>query len=140
MFEIRNKENKRLAINLMSGTIDLLAKGTAVLRDEDFSSSHLQNLFRSGKVILVSKDDKPKQKLTPKKGGSSSKGVFETEEKIESDVSDSGGTGEQETSENIVSEPEIVPEESPVIEQLENKSNGVRVKERKKSSNPKRSQ
>ena len=135
MFEIRNKENKRLAINLISGTIDLLAKSTAVLRDEDFSSSHLQNLLRSGKVILVSKEDKSKPKWIPKKGGSSNKVVSETEEKIISEVSDSGDTGELE-----VSEPEIVPEESPVIEQLETKSNGVREKERKKSSNPKRSQ
>lgn len=87
MIEIRNKLNQRLIINLLSGTIDLLAKSTAVIPDDDFSSAHLQNLLRSGKVILVSKmEDKSKTKWSKKKGESPKKKKIEPENKLELEI------------------------------------------------------
>ncbi|PWB50747.1 MAG: hypothetical protein C3F06_11825 [Candidatus Methanoperedenaceae archaeon] len=87
MIEIRNKLNQRLIINLLSGTIDILAKSTAVIPDDDFSSAHLQNLLRSGKVILVSRmEDKSKTKK--KKGESPKKKKIEAENKLEVEISE----------------------------------------------------
>lgn len=120
MFEIRNKENKRLVINLLSGTIDLLAKSTAVVSDEDYRSSHLQNLLRNGKVILVSKkEDKQKPKWPYKKGVQPKKESFETEEEKESVISGSG-TDENDVPGPDVPEPELINEEPAIIEPEEN--------------------
>lgn len=108
MIEIRNKENKRTTINLMSGTIDLLARSTAVISDEDFPSSHLQNLIRSGKVIVASRtEEKPAKKVSPGTGGKFKEEAIEPEEKITEE--ESGGQEEPQT-EPEGSEPEVTPE------------------------------
>ena len=55
---IRNKLNQRIIINLNSGkNIDLLAKGTADVTDEELSSSHLQTLLSKGGIILGQKEE-----------------------------------------------------------------------------------
>jgi len=128
MVEIGNKSNQRLIINLKSGPIDLLAKSSAVVSDDDFSSTHLQSLLGSGKVILLSqKEDKPKKKWTPKKVESSGEEV--PEEKMES------GTETGETDQPEVSGIEEKSEESP--EQPESEADR-RIQERKKTSTIKR--
>jgi hypothetical protein len=85
MVGIRNKSNQRLTINLKSGTLELLARSTADVSEDDFSSTHLQNLLGSGKIILESqKKYKSKKKWTPKKVESSKEEVSESEEQTES--------------------------------------------------------
>ncbi len=86
MVLIRSKlESQRLTINLKSGTLELLARSTAVVSDDDISSTHLQNLLGSGKIILESqKEDRSKKKWTPKKAESSEEEVSESGEKTES--------------------------------------------------------
>ncbi len=120
MIEIRNKENKRLIINLPSGTIDLLAKSTATISDEDFSSLHLQNLLRSGKIIVSRTETKPEGKAVPKKGGLPRKEESEPEEeKLPETVS----TEESEISSgtSLETEPEVSPETSGETESEEKK-------------------
>ena len=64
---IRNKLNQRIIINLNSGkNIDLLAKGTADVTDEELSSSHLQTLLSKGGIILGQKEEAA-EKEEPKK-------------------------------------------------------------------------
>ena len=76
---IRNKENKRLTINLKSGTLELLARSTANVSEDDFSSKHLQNLLGSGKIILDSqKEDKTEKKSKHKKVKSSEEEIPES--------------------------------------------------------------
>lgn len=51
---IRNKLNQRLIINLAGGkNIDLLAKGTANISEEEISSPHLQALIARGDVSVI---------------------------------------------------------------------------------------
>jgi len=128
MFEIRNKENKRLVINLLSGTIDLLAKSTAVVSDEDYKSSHLQNLLRNGKVILVSKnEDKQKPKWSSKKVVPPKKEPFETGDEKESVISGSG-TDEDEVPGPDAPEPEPIDEGPSIIEPEENDNKNTKKK------------
>lgn len=130
MVEIGNKLNQRLTINLKSGTIELLARSTAVVSDDDYSSTHLQNLLGNGKVIILSqKEDKPKKKLAPKKVDSYEEEVPEPEEKTES------GHGTGETDQPEVPGTEEKSEESP--EQPESEAE-QRIQERKKTSGIKR--
>ncbi len=118
MIEIRNKLNQRLIINLLSGTIDLLARSTAVISDDDFSSSHLQNLLGSGKVILVSKiEDRSKSKFPQKKVESPKKKIAEPEYKLEPEIS-------EET-------PEIEPKPDEPAGEPVNESEDKQEKERK---------
>lgn len=50
---IRNKMDQRIILNLKSDkNIDLFAKGTAEISDDELSSSHLQNLIAKGKIIV----------------------------------------------------------------------------------------
>ena len=138
MVEIRNKLNQRLVINLISGTIDVLAKSTAVISDSDFSSSHLQNLLRSGKVIRVSQiEEKSKKRWPPKKVESPKKKVSEPEmvsepENIaESEISETGKSAEPE-----VSDIETKPDES--AEKPESEAEEMREWERNKPVHNKR--
>ena len=58
MVVIRNKLDQRLLINLKSGvSIDLLARGTSVVSEDDYSSEHLQNLLDKGKIIVYQKEE-----------------------------------------------------------------------------------
>jgi hypothetical protein len=60
---IRNKLDQRLIVNLKSGkNIDLFAKSTADVSEEDLSSLHLQNLVAKGDIIVSS------EKIEEKKG------------------------------------------------------------------------
>jgi hypothetical protein len=132
MVEIINKLNQRLTINLKSGTLELLGRSTAVVSDDDFSSTHLQNLLGSGKIILVSqKEDKSKKKSTPKKVDSSEGVVHDSEEKKES----GSETGETDMPEGPGKEEKL--EESPESGQPENEAE-QRIQERKKTSTIKR--
>jgi hypothetical protein len=129
MVEIGNKLNQRLTINLKSGTLELLARSTAVASDDDFSSTHLQNLLGSGKVILLSqKEDKQKKKVAPKKVESPEE-FSEPEERTES------GSGTGETDQPEFPGTEEKSEESP--EQPESEAE-PRIQERKKTSGIKR--
>ena len=101
MVEIRNKLNQRLTINLKSGTLELLARSTAVVSEDDFSSTHLQNLLGSGKIILESREDKLEKKK-PKKAESS-----------EEEISGSGSSEPAETVQPEVPGNEEIPGESP---------------------------
>ncbi len=97
MVGIRNKLNQRLTINLKSGTLELLAKSTADVSEDDLSSTHLQNLLGSGKIIFESqKEDKPEKKWKPRKVESSEE-VSESGEKTESG-SETGETVQPEVS------------------------------------------
>ncbi len=50
---IRNKLNQRLIIYLKEGkSIELLAKGTADVLEEDIDSQHLQSLLAKGDIII----------------------------------------------------------------------------------------
>ena len=133
MVKIRNKLNQRLTINLKGGTLELLARSTADVSEDDFSSTHLQNLLGSGKIILESqKEDKSKKKWTPKKVESSGEEeVSESEEKTES------GHETGETDQPGVSGTEEKSEESPESRQPESETEPS-IQERKKSSNIKR--
>lgn len=132
MVEIINKLNQRLTINLKSGTLELLGRSTAVVSDDDFSSTHLQNLLGSGKIILVSqKEDKSKKKSTTKKVDSSEGVVSDSEEKKES----GSETGETDLPEGSGTEEKL--EESPGSVQPENEAE-QRIQERKKTSTIKR--
>jgi len=54
MIVVRNKLNQRLLINLEGGRdIDLLAKGSSKISDDDLKSKHLKNLLQKGDVILI---------------------------------------------------------------------------------------
>jgi hypothetical protein len=129
---IRNKENKRLTINLKSGTLDLLAKSTAEVSEDDFSSKHLQNLLGSGKIILESqKEDKPEKKWKFKKAESSEGEVSESGEKTES------GSEPAETVQPEVPGTEDKSEESPESGQPEIETE-PHIQERKKTSYIKR--
>jgi len=56
MQQIRNKLNQRIIINLNEGKkIDLLAKDTANVPDEDMSSPHMQTLLAKGMIITCGK-------------------------------------------------------------------------------------
>ncbi len=133
MFEIRNKMNNRLAINLISGTIDLLARGTTEISDDDFRSSHLQNLLRSGKVILVSQtQDKSKKKVEPRKV-EPRKEVAQDEEITVAEESDAPATQEPGASEE-----QMPPEEPPLEEQAGNEPEEVAEKETRKGSHTKK--
>ncbi len=132
MVEIRNKLNQRLTINLKSGTLELLGKGTAVVSEDDFSSTHLQNLLGSGKIILESqKEDKPERKWKPKKAESSEEEVSESVEKTES------GSETGETVHPEVPGTEAESEESPESGQPESETEPS-IQERKKTSYVKR--
>ncbi len=133
MVVIRSKlESQRLTINLKSGTLELLARSTAVVSDDDFSSTHLQNLLGSGKIILESqKEDKSKKKWTPKKGESSEEEVSESEEKTES------GSETGETDQPEVPGIEDKSEESPESGQTESETEPG-IQERKKTGYIKR--
>ncbi|MBU3967794.1 MAG: hypothetical protein KKG76_10560 [Euryarchaeota archaeon] len=51
---IRNKLNQRIIINLKSGkNIDLFAKSTADVSDQDLSSSHLQTQIAKGEIVVM---------------------------------------------------------------------------------------
>ncbi|GFO97073.1 hypothetical protein ig2599ANME_1271 [groundwater metagenome] len=51
---IRNKLNQRIIINLKSGkNIDLLAKSTADVSDQDLSSPHLQTHIAKGEIVVM---------------------------------------------------------------------------------------
>ena len=84
MVLIRNNLNQRLIINLKSGkSIDLLAKGTAEVSEDKFSSSHLQTLLAKGDIIVSQKEDiveteKPKRTSYIKKSreGSTRGGII----------------------------------------------------------------
>lgn len=138
MVEIMNKQNQRLIINLKSGTIDLLARSTTAVSDNDLSSSHLQNLLGSGKVIIVSrKEEKPKSKWQPKKVEIIKEEVTEPEENTiskESENIETVDSGYSETGEKI--EPEESVEESPGNEpeeaQEQESKKRQSMKERKK--------
>ena len=73
---IRNKLNQRITIDLDSGkNIDLFAKGTADVSEDDLSSVHLQAFIAKGDVV-VQKKEKPEKRESkassayPKKGRS----------------------------------------------------------------------
>ncbi len=130
MVGIRNKLNQRLTINLKSGTLELLARSIADVSEDDFSSTHLQNLLGSGKIILESqKEDKPEKKWKSKKVESSEEQVPEPEaesnpetgETVQPEVS---GTGDK-------------SEESPESGQPESEAE-PHIQERKKTSYIKR--
>lgn len=129
MIEIRNKINQRLIVNLLSGPIDLLAKSTAVIQDDDFSSSHLQNLLGSGKVILVSRmEDRSKSRVTQRKVESPKKKMAVPESKSGSEISEAVVTAETEVSE-IETNPDE-PIEQPEPEETQDKERN-RTKRRK---------
>lgn len=53
---IRNKLNQRIIINLKSGkNIDLFAKSTADVSDQDISSSHLKTHIAKGEIVVMEK-------------------------------------------------------------------------------------
>ena len=132
MVEIRNKLNQRLTINLKSGTLELLGRSTAVVSEDDFSSTHLQNLLGSGKIILESrKEDKPEKKWTPKKSEPSEEIVSESGEIPES------GTEAGEAVQPEVPGTEDISEDSPGSEQTESEAEPP-IQERKKTSYIKR--
>jgi hypothetical protein len=141
---IRNKENKRLTINLKSGTLELLARSTANVSEDDFSSKQLQNLLGSGKIILEShKEDKTEKKWKHKKVKSSEEEIPESGEEMESG-SETGETIHPEVpatvdiSENISENiSEDISEESPESGQPESGAEPD-IPERKKTSNIKR--
>lgn len=58
---IRNKLDQRLIVNLKSGNIDLFAKSTADVSEEDLSSLHLQNLVAKGDIIVSSEKKEEKK-------------------------------------------------------------------------------
>ncbi len=109
MVEIRSKLNQILLINLKSGkSIDLLAGGTAAVSEDDFSSSHLQNLLAKGKIIVVSHKPEPVKPI--KKGG---------HEPTETETDVSGTEGETTTTEVVEPEVKVEAEEPPVSEPSE---------------------
>jgi hypothetical protein len=61
---IRNKLNQRIIINLKSGkNIDLLAKSTADVSDQDLSSPHLQTHIAKGEIVIMEREaGKPESK------------------------------------------------------------------------------
>jgi len=60
---IRNKLNQRLIINLIGGrNIDLLAKGTANISDEEFCSPHLQTLITQGDIVVIATETSKESK------------------------------------------------------------------------------
>lgn len=62
MVVIINKLDQRLIINLIGGkNIDLLAKGTARVSEEELSSPHLQALITKGDILLVQTAKEPKE-------------------------------------------------------------------------------
>ncbi len=131
MHRIRNKESRRLTINLKSGTLELLAGSIADVSDDDFSSKHLQNLLGSGKIILESQKYEESKKETPKKFEPSEKVASESGEKTES------GSETGETNQPEVPETENKSEESLEPGQPESEVEPD-IKERKKTSNIRR--
>ena len=54
MVVIRNRLKQRIIVNLVGGkNLDVLAKGTADVTEEELSSLHLQTLIAKGIVSLV---------------------------------------------------------------------------------------
>lgn len=140
MVEIINKLNQRLTINLKSGTLELLGRSTAVVSDDDFSSTHLQNLLGSGKIILVSqKEDKAIKKSTPKKVDSSEEVVSDSSEEVVSDSEEKKESGFEtlETYQPEFSGMEEKSDESPESGQPEDEAE-KRIQERKKTKDNKR--
>lgn len=64
---IRNKLDQRIIVNLKSGkSIDLFAKSTEDVSEEDLSSLQIQNLIAKGNIIISS--EKRTEKMEEKKG------------------------------------------------------------------------
>jgi hypothetical protein len=87
---IRNKLNNRIFIQLKGGrSIDLLEKSTAEIEDDDFLSSHLQELIRKGSVIKEEGDEIEKEKTATEIEVGKGKTVTEIEaekEKIATEI------------------------------------------------------
>lgn len=68
---IRNNLNQSVVLNLANGsTVNLPAKGTAVLSDADLASPALQRLINAGDIAIVpaaKSDPDKKKKDAPKK-------------------------------------------------------------------------
>lgn len=74
MAVIRNKLNQRLIINLKEDKyINLFAKGTAEVSDDDLSSTHLQTLLAKGDIVMSQKEEEP-EKEEPKRTSYTRKG------------------------------------------------------------------
>ncbi len=68
---IRNKLDQRIIVNLKSGkSIDLFAKSTEDVSDEDLSSLQIKNLIAKGDIIVSSEKraEKKEEKMEEKKG------------------------------------------------------------------------
>lgn len=73
MIVVRNKLNQRLLINLEGGRdIDLLAKGSSKISEDDLKSKHLKNLLQKGDIILI-RTEEDGEKAEEEKEKSSSK-------------------------------------------------------------------
>lgn len=115
MTEIRNKSRGKLSINLKSGKIvDLFQGGTAVVSDEDFNSSQLQNLLAKENVIISSKGEETKEKSDYKPKQKPKPDVSEIKEPSENVVDESIEKSEYEEkqqAESVSGEPENVSRE-----------------------------
>ncbi len=87
--EILNKSKQTIIINLKGGiSRDLLGNSTMILKPEEFSSAHVQNLLKRGTIIVRRREETPKKKWKSEiaeraeTGASAIGETIETEESI----------------------------------------------------------